>query len=467
MSSRRPRRFLSSTVFRRALLANLAGLVAILLAIWVLFAVHYWQETQNMRANIETVETELLDAYEEGGLERVRRNLTFDERAEWDPDWLFAIMEEDEFIVRLVDEADATIAGFDGIDPSGGWSQTYIDHEDFDRHPVVSFRFGLESDDAELVIGQFVPDRLLVLRELLIRGTWLLSLALLPIALVAGFLTSRSVFKRLSTISATAEQVSQGRFSARVPLTGNGDEFDRVGEAVNDMLAQIATLARNLEGVSVGAAHDLKTPVSNLAGRLQLIERDLNNPKATSEHVQVAQNHIQALLRTLDALFRLGEGEAGKRKAAFAPVDLSELVEDLGDSFRPVFEEADKTIDVRTTPSIEIVGDSDLLTQMISNLLENVIEHARDGAHAWIKLRKTGSSAYLQVGDDGPGLPTLEDDDVFERFFRLDASRSTAGNGLGLSLVRSIAELHDGQARLVASEPGAIFEVEIPLIFSN
>ncbi|MEO1361333.1 MAG: HAMP domain-containing protein, partial [Pseudomonadota bacterium] len=299
-------------MFRRALLANLAGLVAILLAMWGIFAFHYWQETRSMRVDIETVETELLEAYEEGGLEQVTSALTYDGRAEWEPDWLFAIMEEDEYIVRLVDNEDHTIAGFDAIDPSGGWSHTYVDHEDFDQHPVVAFRFGLELDEAELIIGQFVPDRLLILRELLLRGTWLLSLALLPIALVAGLLTSRSVFERLSTISDTAEQVSQGRFGARVPLTGNGDEFDRVGEAVNDMLTQIATLARNLEGVSVGAAHDLKTPVSNLAGRLQLIERDLTNPEATREHVQVAQNHIQALLRTLDALFRLGEVEAGK-----------------------------------------------------------------------------------------------------------------------------------------------------------
>lgn len=467
MSSRRPRQFLSSTVFRRALLANLAGLVAVLLAMWGLFAFHYWQETQSIRSDIETVETELLEAYEEGGLDRVTNALTYDGRTEWEPDWLFAIMEEDEFIVRLVNEGDDTLAGFDAIDPAGGWSQTYVDHEDFDLHPVIALRFGLETDEAELVIGQFVPDRLLVLRELLMRGTWLLLLALLPIALVTGFLTSRSVFKRLSAISDTAEHVSQGRFGARVPLKGNGDEFDRVGEAVNDMLVQIATLARNLEGVSVGAAHDLKTPVSNLAGRLQLIERDLNNPQATKEHVQAAQSHIQALLRTLDALFRLGEVEAGKRKSAFATVDLSELVEDLGDSFQPVFEEADKTIDVRTTPRIQIVGDRDLLTQMISNLLENVIEHARDGAHAWIKLRASGVSAHLEVGDDGPGLPALNGEDVFERFFRLDASRSTAGNGLGLSLVRSIAELHDGQARLISSEPGAVFEVEIPLTSSN
>lgn len=463
MSSPQPRAFLSSTVFRRTVLATLAGLIAVLAVMWGLFGVYYWQETRQVRSAIETVETELLNAFEQGGFEGLKADLTYDGRSEWDPDWLYAILEENEFIVRLLINDDETVAGFDGIDPGEGWSTTLIEHEDLDRHPVVAFRFGLDEGEGELVIGQFIPDRLLVLRELLTRGTWLLALALFPIALITGFFTSRSVFQRLSTISETAEQVSKGHFDARVPISGGSDEFDRVAAHVNDMLAQIATLARNLEGVSVGAAHDLKTPVSNLAGRLQLIERDLNNPDATKDHIHVAQEHIAALLRTLDALFRLGEVEAGKRKAAFGSVDLSELVEETGDSFRPVFEEADKTIDVRTTPRICIFGDGDLLTQLVTNLLENVIEHARDGAHAWIRLRASETHAHLEVGDDGPGLPALNGEDVFERFFRLDASRTTAGNGLGLSLVRSIAELHDGHARLVAASPGAVFEVEFPL----
>lgn len=467
MSSQRPKPFLSATVFQRAIAANLVGFSTVLGVMWGLYGVHYWQQTQSTRTAIQAVETELLLAYAQGGIERLSRDLTHDERPIWNPDWLFAIMEENEFIVRLVDIQDDTIAGFRGIDPSGGWSHTYLDHGDFDRHPVIALRFELDANDGELIIGQFVPDRLLALRELLTRGTWLLVLALFPIALIAGFVTNLSVFHRLASISDTADRVGQGQFDARVPLKGNGDEFDRVAESVNHMLDQIATLAQNLEGVSVGAAHDLKTPVSNLAGRLQLIERDLRDPSATQEHIKVAQNHIAALLRTLDALFRLGEVEAGKRKAAFTRVNLSALVDEIGDSFRPVFEEADKTIDIRTSPQVQITGDKDLLTQMITNLLENVIEHARDGAHAWIKLRRSEQHALLEIGDDGPGLPALDGEDVFERFFRLDASRSTAGNGLGLSLVRSIAELHDGRARLIASQPGAVFEVEIPLIFSN
>lgn len=118
---------------------------------------------------------------------------------------------------------------------------------------------------------------------------------------------------------------------------------------------------------------------------------------------------------------------------------------------------------MRTAPGVTVSGDRDLLTQMISNLLENTLEHARDGANAWIRLRVSDRIAILEVGDDGPGLPANATDSVFERFVRLDSSRSTPGNGLGLSLVRAIAELHNGHARVAATEPGAVFEISLPL----
>ncbi|MEM9738523.1 MAG: HAMP domain-containing sensor histidine kinase [Pseudomonadota bacterium] len=467
MSLPPPRSFVGSTVFRRTVWAILAGLIGVLAIVWGAYALNHWQIHQEVKASILESEFELVTAYEEEGLEDLVHRLSFDDRTIWDPEWMFAILEENETIVRLVNAEGETLAGYEHIDPPGGWSQTFLDHEDLDGHPVIALRLGLglglEGGDANLIIAKFLPDRLIYMRELLVMGTWLLAIAVFPIALATGWFTSRSVFARLNTLSETAERVGKGSLQARVPLKGNGDEFDRLSSAVNDMLDQIGTLARNLEGVSVGAAHDLKTPVSNLAGRLQLIERDMDDPSATKAHIDVAQKHIDSLLRTLDALFRLGEIEAGKRKAAFRTLNVSELVEDLADSFQPVFEEADKTLEVRTSPRILIQGDSDLLTQMVSNLLENIIEHARDGAHAKIRLRASDNLAHLEIGDDGPGLPALKGEDIFERFFRLDPSRTTAGNGLGLSLVRSIAQLHDGTAALIAFEPGAVFEVTLPL----
>jgi len=460
-----PRRsaLMDSTVFRRTVLSGLIGVTGLIALVWAGFALHRAQTLGEIRASLDIEMEGLESVYAERGLEGLVAALSYDGRAVWEPDWRYAILEEDEFIIRVMTGDDDTLAGFGGIDPPGGKSRTFIEHEELSGHPVLAFRMPLEGGEAEVIAARFVPDRLVILQEWLVRASGMIALAVIPISLLTGFFTSRSVVRRLNTISATAETIGEGRMDARVPLEGNGDEFDRLSVAVNDMLDRIGALTRNLEGVSVGVAHDLKTPVSNLAGRLQLMERDAGDAEAVSGHVAAAEAHISTLLRTLDTLLRLGEVEAGQRRGAFSALDLSDLACDMADSFRPLFEDADKRLEVRAAPDVTVKGDRDLLTQMISNLLENTLEHARDGANAWIGLPTEGGRAFLEVGDDGPGLPANAAETVFERFARLDSSRSTPGNGLGLSLVRAIAELHNGHARVVATEPGAVFEVSLPL----
>lgn len=463
MSSPRRSALVGSTVFRRTVLSGLIGVIGLIGLVWAGFAIHRAQTLDDVQASLKTEIEGLESLYADTGLEGLVASLSYDGQAVRDPDWLYAILEEDEFIIRVMTGDDETLAGFEGIDPPGGKSSTFVEHEELSGHPVLAFRMPLDGGEAEVIAARFVPDRLVILQEWLVRASGMVALAVIPISLLTGFFTSRSVVRRLNTISATAEAIDEGRMDVRVPLHGNGDEFDRLSVSMNDMLDRIGALTRNLEGVSVGVAHDLKTPVSNLAGRLQLLERDAGDPEAVSGHVAAAEAHISTLLRTLDALLRLGEVEAGQRRGAFAAMDLSDLVEDMADSFQPLFEDADKRLDLRAAPGVAVNGDRDLLTQMISNLLENALEHARDGANAWIGLRTESGRALLEVGDDGPGLPANAADSVFERFVRLESSRSTPGNGLGLSLVRAIAELHNGHTRVATTEPGAVFEVSLPL----
>ncbi|MEL6569695.1 MAG: HAMP domain-containing sensor histidine kinase [Pseudomonadota bacterium] len=463
MSLARRNNLIASTVFRRTVLSGLIGVMGVIGLVWIGYAIHRAQTLNEVSESLDREMEGLEGLYAEQGINGLVSALSYDGKSTWEPDWLYAILEEDEFIIRVMTGDDETLAGFDGIDPPGGKTRTFIEHEELSGHPVLSFRLPLEDRSAEVIAARFIPDRLVILQEWLVRASWLVALAAIPILLLTGFLTSRSVFRRLNTISMSAEAIDEGKMDGRIPISGTGDEFDRLSVAVNDMLDRIGTLTRNLQGVSVGVAHDLKTPVSNLAGRLELLQRDAGDPEAVSSHVLAAQGHISTLSRTLDALLRLGEVEAGQRRGAFAEVNLSELVTDLADSFEPIFEDADKHLELRVGPGVFLHGDRDLLTQLISNLLENALEHARDGAKAWIGLRAEGDHALLEVGDDGPGLPAQATESVFERFVRLESSRSTPGNGLGLSLVRAIAELHTGQARVVATEPGAVFEITLPL----
>ncbi|MEM6859073.1 MAG: sensor histidine kinase, partial [Pseudomonadota bacterium] len=195
------------------------------------------------------------------------------------------------------------------------------------------------------------------------------------------------------------------------------------------------------------------------AGRLQLIERDANDPAAVKEHVSVANERIGSLLRALDALLRLGQIEAGARREAFEPFDLSELSNELAESFEPLFEEGDKSFEARVSSGVTVLGDRNLVAQLITNLLENALEHARDGAKVWLELSADEDGAKLLIGDDGPGVPANRAEEIFDRFVRMDPGRSKAGNGLGLSLVKSIASLHGGRAEAASTYPGLVIVV--------
>ena len=453
---------LTSSVFWRAFVTATASLLVLLVFAWLIYWVERESEFDLLRAELSEAREEAETIVETGGVEALASALIHDERRLWEPDDLYFMLEEEERVVRLLNEADETLAGYPDLDPPGGESEAYfLDHPELGDEPLIVTREAI-GDGYEFVVARFIPGRVLYNDEVMRLATIFLVLALGPVALISAYLTSRSVFRRLDTIANTTNAIGVDRIDARIPLSKNNDEFDRLAGGVNDMLDRIAALTRNLEGVTVDVAHDLKTPISNIAGRLQLIERDAENPQAIEEHVSVANEHIIALLRTLDALLRLGQIEAGARSAAFERFDLSALMGELAESFEPLFEESDQSFRARIPDGVVLLGDRNLIAQLITNLLENALEHARDGAQVWLELKADHQSVRLTVGDDGPGVPTNRADNIFDRFVRMDPGRTKAGNGLGLSLVRSIAGLHGGEARAVSTQPGLEILVSFP-----
>ncbi|MEM1188304.1 MAG: HAMP domain-containing sensor histidine kinase [Pseudomonadota bacterium] len=457
----RRRSVFSSSVFRRTFGSSALLLLLLLALCWAAFWFTHNASVSRERELI-SFEAEAAEArFRRGGIEKLADDLAFENERIWDEDWLYYMLEEEEFVFRLVEGEDETLAGYPGLEADWEWGDVFLEHEELDDHPIIAYRLWL-SDEYSLIVARFLPGELRDWVEILTFGSVILVLFILPLSLITGYLLSRNVFRRLSAIADTAVAVGEGTLDERVERPGNGDEFDRLAEAFNDMLDRVAMLTRNMRSVSVGVAHDLKTPVSNIDGRLQLIERDIDNPEAIREHLERSRSHIAALQRTLDALLRLGELEAGARKAAFTLVDLSTLVQDLVDSFEPVLAELDKALEANLVPGVFVFGDPDLLSQLIINLLDNIAEHARDGARAWVQLQGSGSEVLIVVGDDGPGIPDALHDQLFERFVKLDSSRGSSGNGLGLSLVKAIAELHGGNVQLQGGTRGAVFEVRLP-----
>jgi len=293
----------------------------------------------------------------------------------------------------------------------------------------------------------------------LAAAAWAVAIAL-PLALLCGALLGRAVLGRLAPIAETAAGVREGALSRRAPVGADGDEFDRLAADINAMLESIESLTRNLRNVSVGIAHELRTPLARIRNRLVELQA-LHRVAGTDDAIETVLVDMDQALETFDALLKIGQIEADAERKGFETVALSDLVADLAEIFEPVAAEQGKRLSARIEPGVELRGNRALLAQLVSNLLENAIEHTPAGTSILLELGRNGASHVLAVEDDGPGVPPAERERIFDRFYRLERSRAHPGNGLGLSLVRSICSLHGLAIRLIPHATGARFEVAI------
>ncbi len=452
---------LGSTVFQQTLVSCGVFVLVSLALLWALCLGLVWQIDREQTRSIEDSVTYAQDVYYGRGVEAlVNEEIIEDGATLWPDDYIYEVLEEERQIWTLRGPEYDPIAGFEGLHVDIGWFVTSLDHPEIDQ-PLRVYRVVLRGGDT-LAVGEFLPEERAVIMDFAFFGTAALLLIVLPLSLITGYFVSQRVFQRIETISSTAAAVGSGQMTSRAARSARNDEFDRLADSINQMLDEVEALNSNIEAVSVGVAHDLRTPLTNIGGRLELIRRDARDADAVETHVDAAEAAQSQLMRVFDALLRLGEVKAGRRKAAFAQVDMSGLVTDIASAFEPVFTDANKTFTIDIHPGITLDGDRELIEQLLANLLENALEHSRDAAKVFISLARTQSGATLTIGDDGPGISPVMRDRVFDRFFRADASRSTPGNGLGLSLVQAISELHDADVSLDPSAKGAVFTVNFP-----
>ncbi|WP_439487150.1 sensor histidine kinase [Blastomonas fulva] len=276
--------------------------------------------------------------------------------------------------------------------------------------------------------------------------------AMLLLGIGAAWLVGIVTRRRLARIDHTAAAIIAGDLSRRVPLTGSGDEFDGVATTLNRMLDRIAGLMENLRQVSSDVAHDLRTPLTRLQNRLDEALRE-RNPELQREAIEAAASEAGELLEVFSALLRIAEVEGMAARAHFQTVDLSAVVADVAEAFRPSMESSGHQLVTSIAPGVTMLGDRRLLQQMLTNLLDNAAQHTPRGTTVRINLDQAGDSIRLRITDDGPGVEENEAPELFNRFARVDRSRSTPGHGLGLAMVAAIVAAHSGKAT-IASRPG-------------
>lgn len=291
------------------------------------------------------------------------------------------------------------------------------------------------------------------------------TLIITGLAVTGGALLASRVQRRLDGIAATMVDVSHGRLDTRIPLTGKGDDIDIVSSQVNAALDRLSALVEGMKQVSADIAHDLKTPLNRLQMILESAADKAARRQDVSDDLADARSEGHQINETFDALLRIAQIEAGARKARFTDVDLGEILQTIAEIYTDVAEDDGKVLSPTQLNEMvdRVHGDRELLTQMFANLVENALRHCPPGTTINLTVTRRGERVLASVADNGPGIPPGEREKVFQRLYRLDHSRSTPGSGLGLSLVRAIADLHGATIALEDRKPGLAVVVSFPV----
>jgi signal transduction histidine kinase len=248
-----------------------------------------------------------------------------------------------------------------------------------------------------------------------------------------------------------------------VPVRGTGDDLDRLAGTLNRMLDRIGALMESLHQVSSDVAHDLRTPLSRLYQGLEHARTHAHSAREYETAVDAALREAEGLLDTFSALLRIAQVEGASPRAEFGRVDLSAVAESIADAYRPDAEEAGHILTASVAPGVAVHGDQELLTQAAANLVENALRHTPPSTRITVRLSADPEAgACLSVEDDGPGVDGEDLPRLVHRFYRGERSRTTPGNGLGLSLVAAVADLHGATLRLRNAGPGLWVSLTFP-----
>ena len=291
--------------------------------------------------------------------------------------------------------------------------------------------------------------------QLIVRTlVWGLAITLI-LGLIGGSMMTRSLVRRIEAVNQTSREIMSGDLSRRIPMDHSGDDFDELAVNLNAMLDRIASLMEEVRRISDNIAHDLKTPLSRLKNSLELLGTG-HAEDSQNRRVLIEQSIAEAdgLLSTFNALLRIARIDSGERRAAFAVVDLQRLLHDVVEFYAPLAEDRQQNLTLSVNTAAQVPGDRDLLFQAFANLLDNAIKYTPPQGYIKVDLSLHNEQPWMTFTDSGPGIPEQERDKVLRRFYRLEQSRGTPGNGLGLSLVAAVAKLHEMKLRMENNAPG-------------
>lgn len=380
-----------------------------------------------------------------------------------------AALDEGRFYL-LVDQNENWLAGnLQGLppeDPITMDGQIHVMWVEDDIIPVASY-----TDDAYWpVIGKILPDgsQLVVARSISqsedmqmysLYALTALFFIVVSLALAMGLFIGRNILGRIDNITQTAQDIMAGDLKQRMQVGPGNDEFDELSRQLNQMLERINDLIKGIREVTDNVAHDLRSPLTRIRNRLEVTLLEHRHEDEYREEMELAIQDADALIKTFNAILQIAQADAGHTRAVMGLVNITQLMQKMGELYLPLAEERNHKLVVNAKEKVVITCDKDLVAQAVSNLLDNAIKYTPEGGVITLDVRPMDNGACISVGDNGPGIKAGDRNYVIERFTRLDQARNKEGNGLGLSIVDSIARQHQASLVLKDNNPGLLAEI--------
>ncbi len=441
-----------TSVFRQAALYTLAFTLAMGMALTVLYFSTIGVVERQTRATIDAEVQGLSEQFASGGLNRLAATIRQRSRMEPGTSTIYLLAGPN------LQPITGNLRSWPEVAPESGafeFSLKRVREDGEVSRRAFAQSFTLRGG-YRLLVGRDAEELAQTRILFLTAGLWI-GVATILFGLVTGFLLSRRVLRRVAAAAEAGERIAAGQFKSRLPIGPSGDEFDRLAGSVNALMDRIERLMQGMRIATDSISHDLRRPLTRLRARLELAADA--HPDVMGEAIE----EVDAAIAILENLLKIARAEAGGT-AQFEDVQLDAVLRDTVELYQPAAEDLGVDLGLQVEP-LTVRGERQLLAQAVANLIDNALKYASEvDASVAVSVVRNGAFARIVVADNGPGVEPASLEAVTERFVRLDQSRQTEGAGLGLSLVRAVAEMHGGRLELSDNAPGLKAVIEIPLI---
>ena len=293
-------------------------------------------------------------------------------------------------------------------------------------------------NDRKILVGFDITEISRDFRRMQYMGV--ISIIFVMIVVFVSYLISVFVVSGTNKIATTAHEIMQtGDLSRRLEFSSHWDDLSNMAGVLNGMLDRIEHLMIGIRRVSDNVAHDLRTPLTRMKNQIET----LNDKYGDEAHASLLQE-ADHLLVTFTAILRISRIETEKQRSHFKPLDISSLLQDVAAFYEPLAEDKQITLDVNVTGA-PLTGDRDLLFQAYANILDNAVKFTPVGGGIRIDMATDKGRTKIEVFNTGRGTQDHETEKIFDRLYRGEQSRTSSGTGLGLSLVKAVIDLHEGE----------------------